>query len=995
MNLRRLLLALFCGSLPALVSAVPQRALVNLSVRTSVGASGSGAVSTSFTIEGSAAKTVLIRAVGPTLAAAPSNVTGTIADPALVVFDRLGQRVAENDNWGSAATSAALVSATTAAGAFALADHTKDAALVVTLAPGTYTARVDGISGATGTALLEVYDADTVSLTPRLAYLNLKSAVASGGTTTVGFVIAAGSSQTVLIRGLGPALASVGLAGTLSNPAINVFNSSSVSVAANDNWGSAAASAPVAAAAVTAGLRPLADGSADAALVTTLAPGAYTIQLTGVSSSAGTALVEIAVIDADRTDFAPALLGPVLPAAGVASGFMGFGSLAVGRPAPSYQWMKNGAGVSGATNPALSFASLVDSDAANYTLSLTNTAGTVTTAKLPGTVWLPSNPSTITGFLNAVAHSGTVYAAAGDTGIILTSTDGTTWSRSTPTSGTTYRGMIYAGGRFVAVGSGGTVRYSTDNGATWSVGTSGTTNQLNAVLHDGTRFVAVGAASTVIFSTDGATWTAGATVTAGKSLTGLAYKPTGNYVAVASDGTVYSTADATTGAWTAGTSGTTNQFNSVAYVNNLFVAVANGGHIRTSPTGAGTWTSVTNSNTSHLNAVAFAGTTYVAVGGNTLLTSTDAATWTSGTFQSVGYPATNALLYANSQFIAVGFPGSVVTSPTGASGTWTLRTVTTVNYNDTLYANGRFVAVGANGGVLTSPDGATLTSLAPAVPTINGILRRVAYGAGTFVAVGDSGAILTSPDSLVWTNRSFGTTNYTALVYAGGKFVAAGAAGAYATSTDGQTWAAGTGTIGAANITGLASAGLSPPYVAVDSAGGIYTSPDAVAWTARPSGTANALNNVRFVGGVFVAVGASSTILTAPADGVPWSARGLGVAGVNLLDTSIFADVIVAVHNTSGFGLNNTVFLSHDTHTWSAANLYGPGAAPINLFAQAGITFGNGRFFIASNNGIVARTTPNTAQVQIATQPAHQTLVAGSATLSVATSGAPATFYQW
>ena len=117
MLFRRLLLALFCGFLPALVSAAPQRALVNLSALGPVGASGAGAVSTSFTIEGSVSKTLLIRAVGPTLAAAPYNVVGTIADPSLVVFDGFGLRVAENDNWGSAATAAAIVSATTTAGA--------------------------------------------------------------------------------------------------------------------------------------------------------------------------------------------------------------------------------------------------------------------------------------------------------------------------------------------------------------------------------------------------------------------------------------------------------------------------------------------------------------------------------------------------------------------------------------------------------------------------------------------------------------------------------------------------------------------------------------------------------------------------------------------------------------------------------------------------------------------------------------------------------------
>jgi hypothetical protein len=43
-------------------------------------------------------------------------------------------------------------------GAFALATQSRDAALVATLPPGSYTAQVSGAGGTTGVALVEVYE---------------------------------------------------------------------------------------------------------------------------------------------------------------------------------------------------------------------------------------------------------------------------------------------------------------------------------------------------------------------------------------------------------------------------------------------------------------------------------------------------------------------------------------------------------------------------------------------------------------------------------------------------------------------------------------------------------------------------------------------------------------------------------------------------------------------------------------------------------------------
>lgn len=128
--------------------------LTNLSTLTSIPPSGS--LAAGFVIGGVSARTVLVRAAGPTLASA-FNLSGTMADPRLELYNNdTGAKISENDNWQGAAW---LASTNTAVGAFALGGtNTKDAALVITLAPGAYSARVSGLNGGGGTAIIEVYE---------------------------------------------------------------------------------------------------------------------------------------------------------------------------------------------------------------------------------------------------------------------------------------------------------------------------------------------------------------------------------------------------------------------------------------------------------------------------------------------------------------------------------------------------------------------------------------------------------------------------------------------------------------------------------------------------------------------------------------------------------------------------------------------------------------------------------------------------------------------
>ncbi len=126
---------------------------VNLSTRAFVG-TADGVLIPGLVIGGTTAKRVLVRAVGPTLAA--FTVSGFLADPTLTLF-RGTTALATNDNWQEQTDSATVANAAIASGAFALPNGSKDSAVVLTLAPGSYTFRVAGVGGTTGIALIEVY----------------------------------------------------------------------------------------------------------------------------------------------------------------------------------------------------------------------------------------------------------------------------------------------------------------------------------------------------------------------------------------------------------------------------------------------------------------------------------------------------------------------------------------------------------------------------------------------------------------------------------------------------------------------------------------------------------------------------------------------------------------------------------------------------------------------------------------------------------------------
>jgi hypothetical protein len=134
------------------VAGVTSR-LTALATRAHVG-TGAAVLIGGFTVIGDDQVTLLVRAVGPGLS--PFAVSDLLIDPQPTLY-RAGAAFAGNDNWSNSVDATAVQSAATRVGAFALAAASKDAALLVSLPAGSYTAVINGAGGAIGTALLEVY----------------------------------------------------------------------------------------------------------------------------------------------------------------------------------------------------------------------------------------------------------------------------------------------------------------------------------------------------------------------------------------------------------------------------------------------------------------------------------------------------------------------------------------------------------------------------------------------------------------------------------------------------------------------------------------------------------------------------------------------------------------------------------------------------------------------------------------------------------------------
>jgi hypothetical protein len=250
---------------------------VNLSTRLLVGTGDSVGIG-GFIITGPDPKQVLLRAIGPSLAGA--GIANPLADPVLELHGPGSFVTITNNNWRE--TQEAEITATGIP-----PNSDLESAILVTLDPGAYTAILRGNGGTSGVALVEVYGLGVSA--SKLANVSTRGFVRTGNDIVIaGFILSAGSSNPrIILRGLGPSLAALGLSPVLANPTLELRDRNGALLIMNNDWQETAIEPPV----FGTGLEPT--HLLESAIGATLPPGAYTALLSGVNGGTGLGLVEV------------------------------------------------------------------------------------------------------------------------------------------------------------------------------------------------------------------------------------------------------------------------------------------------------------------------------------------------------------------------------------------------------------------------------------------------------------------------------------------------------------------------------------------------------------------------------------------------------------------------------------------------------------------------------------------------------------------------------
>ena len=268
------------------VTDVPELKSLNISTRGRVG-TGDRVMIAGTIIRGTAGKRVIFRGIGPSLSG--SGIDNPLADPVIELYNANGTLLSSNDNWKD--EEQADIEAT----GLQPSDD-RESALVTTLAPSNYTALVRGKNQTEGVALAEIYDLNREA-DAKLANLSTRVFVETGENVVIGgFILGPGSGSTgnsdIVVRGIGPSLASSGVSDTLADPVLELRDGNGALMLANDNWQD---NSEQAARISASGLAP--QNAQESAIALALAPGGYTAIISGKGGTSGIGLVEIYNLD--------------------------------------------------------------------------------------------------------------------------------------------------------------------------------------------------------------------------------------------------------------------------------------------------------------------------------------------------------------------------------------------------------------------------------------------------------------------------------------------------------------------------------------------------------------------------------------------------------------------------------------------------------------------------------------------------------------------------
>ena len=251
--------------------------MANISTRIRVEA-GDNVLIAGFIIQGDANKRILMRGIGPSLAT--FGITDPLQDPTLELNAGGGDLVASNDNWPENSNAGEIMMS----GLAPL--NPNESALLLSVAPGSYTAVLRGKAASTGIGLVEVYDLDADGAA-NVLNISTRGFVLTGENVMIGGLIITGDERSQLVlRGIGPSLSNFGVPDVLANPLLELYDGNGALIQANDDWRDTQEVGLQ-----NTGVSPT--NNLESAILISVPPGNYTAVLKGADGGTGNGLVEI------------------------------------------------------------------------------------------------------------------------------------------------------------------------------------------------------------------------------------------------------------------------------------------------------------------------------------------------------------------------------------------------------------------------------------------------------------------------------------------------------------------------------------------------------------------------------------------------------------------------------------------------------------------------------------------------------------------------------
>jgi len=279
----------------------PLSRLTNISTRAFV-ETGDKVVIGGFIVQGSGAKRVIIRALGPELT--QYGITEALRNPTLDLYNGNGDLIASNNNW-----------VTTIIGGIITHNQIRDimnsghaptnaleSAIIADLPPGNYTAIMRGVNETIGVGLIEVYELNEPGTVPSsfLRNISSRSVVEEGDNVMIGgFIVQGSGPKRVIVRAIGPELTQYGLQDVLPDPTLELHDGRGALIASNDNWQTTVIGGIITQDQVAeirgSGHAPT--DPSESAIIADLPAGRYTAIVRGKNIIVGVALVEVYDLD--------------------------------------------------------------------------------------------------------------------------------------------------------------------------------------------------------------------------------------------------------------------------------------------------------------------------------------------------------------------------------------------------------------------------------------------------------------------------------------------------------------------------------------------------------------------------------------------------------------------------------------------------------------------------------------------------------------------------